>query len=210
VPNATAGGHALNRDTGDARYAQLSAANTFAAPNTFNDFITLHADPIAAMHAATKQYIDGVVTAEVNASGSAVDFISLPSWVNVIRIRLWNVTYPASSAVQLRVGSGSFATSGYAGSGHTIGTAANVTSSTSALLWFNAQSNLSDISGVGTLTRHQGNNWLWASLCSGTVSTWHILVGVGRIALTGNLDRISVQLSSGNFSGGSIVVECRR
>jgi hypothetical protein len=173
-------------------------------------FLTLHADPTAAMHAATKQYVDGEVTAAVNASGNAVDFISLPSWVNVIRIRLWNVTYPASSAVRLRVGSGSFATSGYLGSGHTIGGGANAASATDAFLWNHAQSNVSDISGVGTLMRNQNNDWLWSSICSCTTTTVHLLAGVGRIVLTGNLDRISVQLSSGTFGGGSIILEYRR
>jgi len=65
VPNATAGGHALNRDTGDSRYLRLSGG-------TMAGLLTLSGAPTATNHAANKGYVDTEVGSRVAKAGDTM------------------------------------------------------------------------------------------------------------------------------------------
>lgn len=54
LANATNPTDALNMQTGDSRYVNITG-------DTMTGFLTLNADPTNALHAATKQYVDAVV-----------------------------------------------------------------------------------------------------------------------------------------------------
>jgi len=201
VPNATAGGHALNRNTGDARYAQLAAANTFTKPNTFNDFITLHADPTAAMHAVTKAYADrsgpGGSTGPIfTPSGTTYDVTGIPSWANVIEVFFVNNTTAAGVNQRVRLGTNNgFVTSGYRSAN---GTRTGEISDNTCFISFYLDTN--PITGLMRIVRAEGSRWVQVHL--GHTSASYLTGGGGSVDIGGPLTQIRIFIASSNYTGG--------
>jgi hypothetical protein len=139
----------------------------------------------------------------VTASGTSVDFTSIPSWVNRVTVMFRNISTNGSSLVQVQLGSGSVTSSGYNSSAYTNTTR---TSTGSALL-IDGQGNALYIrSGMMTISNMGSNIWVcsgsWSDVTNGNITYF----GGGSSALSGTLDRIRITTVNGTdtFDAGSI------
>lgn len=141
----------------------------------------------------------------VSASGTSVDFTSIPSWAKRVTVMFNGVSTNGTSPVIIQIGAGSVSTSGYLASGvgtgpSSIGTAdfttgfptSNVTAAADALY------------GQYAICLLASNAWTFsgaarrASTSSGS--------GCGAITLGGALDRVRITTVNGTdtFDAGTI------
>jgi predicted ATP-dependent Lon-type protease len=142
----------------------------------------------------------------VTASGTSVDFTSIPSWVKKITVMFSGVSTSGTALPRVQIGSGSITTSGYVGSTSAI--TASAAASLAITSGFDYYSNAAAyiIDGVMTITNLSSNIWI----CSGSGDYAASLTGTmlvsGRVTLSGTLDRIRLTTANGTdtFDAGSI------
>jgi hypothetical protein len=139
------------------------------------------------------------------ASGTAVDFTGIPSWAKRITVMFNGVSTSAVgpiSNLQIQIGSGSIATTGYTSSAWTSNTS-NVTSSSGFLL--TGTNNLNATYHGNIIISTFGSNiWIESHSLGGTAS--YNSMGGGSIALSGTLDRLRITHINGTdtFDAGTI------
>jgi hypothetical protein len=143
----------------------------------------------------------------VTASGTSVDFTSIPSWVKRITVMFSGVSTNGTSLIQARLGtSGGVVSTGYTGY-YSYVTNAGATSAFASTTGFVLQSAFAgnDISGTITITNITGNTWVATVSCGSAIATV-TLQGGGNVALSGTLDRIRITTGNGTdtFDAGSI------
>ncbi len=144
----------------------------------------------------------------VTASGTSIDFTSIPSWVRRITVMFQGVSTSGTSNLQIRIGSGSFVTSGYTSSAGSIdGT--NTTSTTQATSGFIIRTSVvaaSSYSGISSLSLITGNTFVHNSQIMSTSGNGIFTLGNGFLALGGALDRVQVTTVNGTdtFDAGTI------
>jgi hypothetical protein len=140
------------------------------------------------------------------ASGTAVDFTGIPSWAKRITVMFSGISTTGSSDYLLRLGSGSFLTTGYvssttsASSGGTQ--AGTLTSGISLTI---VQTAPSSISGVAVLNNINANNWVSSSILTRSDAVSFTGSGISP-SLSGALDRIRITTVNGTdtFDAGTI------
>jgi hypothetical protein len=199
VANATTGTDAVSRDYGDTRYLQLSGG-------TMTGFLTLNADPTAALHAATKAYVDAVAqglkvkaavraatTGNITLSGlQTVDGVSLvagdrvlvraqtdqtENGIYVVSAGTWTRSTDADTGAKL-VSAFVFVESGtiYADVGFVQTTDSPITLGTSPIVW-------TQFSGAGTYVAGAGLTLTGNIFDVGTASPSRIVVNANDIDL---------------------------
>jgi len=144
-------------------------------------------------------------------SGTAVGFTGIPSTVKQIQLVLRNVSLTGTDDVYIRIGSGSYSTTGY--TSNTVTTSYNTSGGATAIaavstaVAFNFPSgNAANVwSAIVNIVNITGNIWVCSSTASGvlttTVFSW---VLNGNISLAGVLDRIQITVSGSNtFDNGT-------
>lgn len=161
------------------------------------------------------EYADAVTLDTVNAGGTnpfpstggptAVEFTAIPSWVSKITVILSGVSISGTDLIQIQLGSGSFATSGYLSGATTFASGStNAANSTTGMIIQGSGTASLVIHGIATLARIAGNTWVM-SFSGGTSEAGRTLLGGGSIALGGTLDRLRVKTDGTNtFDAGSI------
>jgi hypothetical protein len=154
--------------------------------------------------------ITGVVrtATAVTASGTAVDFTSIPSWVKRVTVMLSAVSLSGTALVRFRLGDSAVATSGYSGTGSLVAAAgvASVAQTAGFDIYTNAASASSSFSGAITFTNVSSNTWVASGLfASSTGSTGTFPIG-GTITLAGTLTQVRITTSNGTdtFDAGTI------
>lgn len=153
--------------------------------------------------AATWSTVTGITssTAVASTGDPSIDFISIPSSVKRITVMLSAISTNGSSAVQIQIGSGSFTTSGYAGSTTVTSTTVNYNSGfvvhTNILAATVAYSTI-------VLVKVDGNTWLENHSTSSASNA--VAIGNGGLSLSGTLDRVRITTVNGTdtFDAGSI------
>lgn len=147
-----------------------------------------------------------LATAQNTNSGTAIDFTGIPSWVKRVTVMFNGVSTNGASLLLLRLGSASFAVSGYNGTGMTW-----ASSSTAGVLEptgfpIGASSAASVVVyGSVRLETISSNTWI----ASGSLTRTDTAAGVstgGCIALGGVLDRVRLTTVNGTdtFDAGSV------
>jgi len=128
----------------------------------------------------------------VSASGTSVDFTSIPSWAKRITFVMSGVSTALNSYMTVRLGSGSITTSGYVGY-YSYVTNAGATSASSVTDGFQIQaaSAANNVYALVTVCNVSGNSWV-ATVAGGSPAASTTFQGGGGITLSGVLDRISV------------------
>jgi hypothetical protein len=151
---------------------------------------------------STIKRLDGNLLSSSNSS--FVEYTELPSWVERITISFQNVSTNSSSPILVRIGSGTYTTTGYSSRCHDSGVGSTV--STDA---FRVTRNISasvNYTGHVTLTRIESGGAVWVLsgnlLGSSTGTAVFISTGQGSAGLT--IDRIRVFIDSGVFDNGRI------
>ena len=135
------------------------------------------------------------------ASGTAVDFTGIPSWVKRITVMFNGVSTTAGTEVWVRIGSGSFDATGYTSSSNAIDTGASISASNSGyVMRFLSSTNL--ISGQ-MIIQKLGSN-VWISSHTATAQGVLGIFGAGLKTLSGTLDRLQIIPNGGNLDAGTI------
>ena len=142
----------------------------------------------------------------VTASGTAVNFTGIPSWVKRITVMFSGVSTNGTSGVLFQLGTSSgVENTGYAGAGASTDSAAAVTTSFTAGFGV-ARSFVAanTLNGSLTVTNVSGNAWV-ASGVSSLNSTVQYYVS-GAKSLSATLDRIRITTVNGTdtFDAGTI------
>jgi hypothetical protein len=146
-------------------------------------------------------------TSVASTSGTAIDFTSIPSWVKRITIMLQGVSTNGSSIVQIQIGSGSFTTTGYLGTGFIAADASTplVVNMSSGFLTSGFSAATYVRQGGITLANLTGNTWVAFGIVGQSESTRINMTG-GSLALSGTLDRVRLTTVNGTdtFDAGNV------
>ncbi len=139
----------------------------------------------------------------VSASGTSIDFTSIPSWVRRITVMLSGVSLSGTSSVLVQLGiSTGVVTSGYVST--TISSGGGTTASTAGFAMQNATAS-NTMSGIMTITLFDTNAWV--SSHSAKNSTTLTCNGGGNVTnIGGTLDRIRITTVNGTdtFDAGTV------
>ena len=155
---------------------------------------------------ATTAYVDGkmVLSTAVTASGTAIDFTGIPSWVKRITVMFNGISTNGASSIIVQQGtlSGGIETTGYLSGSTTNGASSSATNG-----------HIADIGGLaayvraGVLTLYSIGGNIWVS--SGAVGRLDAATATtfgGNKTLSGTLNRIRITTVNGTdiFDAGSI------
>jgi hypothetical protein len=143
-------------------------------------------------------------TSVASTSGTSIDFTGIPSWVKRITVMFDSVSLNGEAHLLVRAGSGSFETTGYAStSTGTTGSAGSSINDTTGFV-VRTGGNLDNITGVMVLNLFSGSTWVSSHTCKYNVSA--SLLGGGRKAFSGTIDRVRITTTNGTdtFDAGSI------
>ncbi len=155
---------------------------------------------------STGAYGQVVSGTAVTASGTSVNFTSIPSWVKRITVSFSAVSTNGTSDIYIRVGSGSLSTSGYLGSRTSFSsTTLTVANTTAGFEITTGGAAAGVVNGSMVLTLIGSNTWA-ANGASFQSNTTRSSTFGGSIALSGALDLVSVLSQNGTdtFDAGSI------
>lgn len=140
----------------------------------------------------------------VTASGTSVDFTSIPSWVKRITVMFDGVSTSGTSNRLVQIGSTTFTTSGYSSYSMNTGSSGIVGAGSTAGFLMALNSAADVVGGSMVLVNVTGNTW--ASNHATSLSTANGSFGGGSIALGGTLDRVRITTVNGTdtFDAGSI------
>lgn len=161
---------------------------------------------------ATTAYTDSAVaagkslaTALAATSGTALSFTGIPAGVKRITMMINAISTNGTSQLLIQVGSGSFATSGYASTGTTVSSSVNATASSAGfILEFTGTTNLTRYGSI--VLNLVGNSNRWVS--NGNIADQtnpSVKSSAGGTALSGALDRIQLTTVNGTdaFNGSA-------
>lgn len=148
-------------------------------------------------------------TAAASTSGTEVDFTGIPSWVRRVTVVLRNVSTNGTSNLVVRVGSGSYETTGYSSGASVFSASATVGTqitngfpfevTTASLLSTAARE------GSMTITNITDNVWVASSTIGYSAGNLVAAMGGGSISLAGVLDRVRLTTPAGNtFDAGTV------
>jgi len=145
----------------------------------------------------------------VTASGTSVDFTSIPAGVKRVTVMFNGVSTNGVSVYQLQIGSGSFVTSGYSGNylQSTSSSAAVAAAASSGFNIAHPTASTATYSGQMVLTLLNSSTNLWISCCQvGDSSNTRMENSTGFLSLPGTLDRVRMTTVNGTdtFDAGSI------
>ena len=149
----------------------------------------------------------GAITAAtaVTASGTAVDFTGIPSWVKRITVMFNGVSLSGSSYLLAQIGAGSVTSSGYTSVASANGNTNAAYSETSSAGFVMATGNASfNVYATATICLVSGNTWVCSH--TGGASIFYGMSGGGGVILSGTLDRVRITTTNGTdtFDAGTI------
>jgi len=141
------------------------------------------------------------------ASGSSIDFTSIPDWVTRITITLRVVSFAALGAARVRLGtSGGLVTTGYTTLSSSIATTPAITMSalTDGIVGFNSNDATTTITGTIILTKLGGaTNWVGTGNFARNNDNL-MAFSNGQLALGATLTSVSVVATTSTFDAGQI------
>jgi flagellin-like hook-associated protein FlgL len=144
----------------------------------------------------------------VSASGTSVDFTSIPSWVKRITIMLNAVSTTSTGSVLFRIGTGGTpTTSGYTSVvTNAFGTnSVNTTTSTAGFILGGAVATYT-YNGNIFITNLTGNIWCCSGLICNPATTPYTAQMAGSVSIGGTMDMVRMTTTAGTdtFDAGSV------
>lgn len=196
--NATNGLSFTPDNTGALDIKTGTGAGTTAISISSSQIATFTAAPIGA----------GMLTSgtSVSASGTSVDFTSIPSWVDRITIMFSGVSTTGTSVVLVQLGSTSISNSGYTATG--LGSASTAVATSNYTTGFGiADSNAAASVYSGQIIISNINSNVWVASYVMTRGSSQVATGGGvSPSLAGVLDRVRITTVNGTdtFDAGTI------
>jgi hypothetical protein len=138
----------------------------------------------------------------VTASGSSIDFTSIPSWVKKITIIINEISTTVNSPVLIRIGTSSgIETTGYS---TTISNIASTAGTASYTIGFYASTTLvssRNLTGIASICLVGSNTWISSYVGNDGSNS---IISSGSKILSSTLDRISLVATAGSFDAGSV------
>lgn len=182
--------------TGQLIFATSSATNS--APS---EKMRIDSSGIVTGTAGNLMLVSGT---SVSASGTSVEFTSIPSWVKRITLQLAGISTNGTSPYMVQIGSGSFTTSGYSSQswastgGGVVTSGFSITPTAQAALIYTGQI---------VLTKYTSNNWISSGIVGITSTTSNAYQSSGYSSdLGAALDRVRITTVGGTntFDAGTI------
>jgi hypothetical protein len=148
----------------------------------------------------------------VTASGTNVDFGSIPSWVKRITVMFSGVSTSGTSKPRIQLGdSGGVETTGYAGTNSAIATASASSANSTGGFDFNTQQTTNAIlhgSAVLSLLNASTNTWVCNAALMDSAATYSSLTG-GSKSLSDTLTQVRITTVNGTdtFDAGTINIQ---
>jgi hypothetical protein len=146
-------------------------------------------------------------TAVASTSGTSIDFTSIPAWVKRITVMFSGVSTNGTSNIQVQLGAGSVATSGYLSNGSRIqGSSATTLGANTAGFTVASINAAADAQyGLAVFCNISGNIWVSNGILYAT-NYLAVQNSVGQVSLGGVLDRVRITTANGTdtFDAGSI------
>jgi hypothetical protein len=184
-------------------YDATSGDHTFNGDVVFNDAVTATTFTGQATSALIRSQ-----TAQATTSGTSFDFTSIPSTAKRITIMFAGVSTNGTSIMQVQVGAGSIATSGYtAACSYTYAGNSIMATSTSAFVLSGSGIGAAGaLSGSIVLTNLSSLVWVAQGVMINVVSDPSSNASAGTVTLSGALDRIRITTVNGTdtFDAGSV------
>ena len=147
-------------------------------------------------------------TAVASTSGTSIDFTGIPSWVKRITVMFNNVSTNGTSIVQVQLGSGSVATSGYKStSSYSAALPTQYAAATTGFITETTYANAAlTRTGSYIFTLIGSNIWVGCGNMGGDQTALVTFACAGGITLAGTLDRVRITTVNGTdtFDAGSI------
>jgi hypothetical protein len=144
----------------------------------------------------------------VTASGTAVDFTGIPSWVKKITVMFSGVSSSGTSIRQVQLGdSGGIENTGYVGSAFAWTGGGGGTANSAGFLLEGQPSNTAanNFSGILTICNFTGNTWVSSgTFCSQTTANQNFSGGTKTLSDTLTQIRITSVNGTDTFDAGSI------
>ena len=146
-------------------------------------------------------------TAVASTSGTSIDFTGLPAWVKRLTVMLNGVSTSGTSNIQVQLGAGSVATSGYLSNGSRIqgSTATTLGANTAGFTLASINAAADAQYGLAVFCNISGNIWVSNGILYATnyLAVQH---SAGQVSLGGTLDRVRITTANGTdtFDAGSI------
>lgn len=145
-------------------------------------------------------------TAITSPSGTSINFTDIPSWVKRITLIANDISFAAAGTSRIRIGTSSgLVSTGYSSTNGTISNAnttvvSNITDGFPGPITGSAAATATIVCTVLNVT---GNTW---TAMTQAIRPTDLLTqnGVGFIALSGTLDRISIVATTSTFDAGTI------
>jgi len=146
-------------------------------------------------------------TAVASTSGTSIDFTSIPAWVKRITVMFSGVSTNGTSNIQVQLGAGSVATSGYLSNGSRIqGSSATTLGANTAGFTVASINAAADAQyGLAVFCNISGNIWVSNGILYAT-NYLAVQNSVGQVSLGGVLDRVRITTANGTdtFDAGTI------
>lgn len=144
----------------------------------------------------------------VTASGTSVDFTSIPSWVRRITVMLSGVSTNGTSGILVQSGSGSVETTSYTSINSLTQNAVSptVTTVTTGFSFTQGQAAADTLFGVLTMSLLGSNIWVYTSSVNRSGATAQQQNGTGAKTFAGTIDRVRITTVNGTdtFDAGTI------
>jgi hypothetical protein len=142
----------------------------------------------------------------VSATGTSVEFLSIPSWVNRIHFMFDGVSSSGSGSWLIQLGdSGGYETTGYVGAGSLLTSTVVTTGNTSGFI-LPSDSSSTLYSGVISISRLTGNTWTASGSIGNEAGTDRLLITGGSKTLSDVLTQVRLVnvLGTDTFDAGTI------
>lgn len=142
-----------------------------------------------------------------NASGTAIEFTSIPSWVKRITLMTYNLSPSSTNSILIQLGdSGGYETTGYVCEASSVTTGVGATASTTGFSIISANAS-NTFSAHLVLTLMDLANNVWVGQMQYSFGNQNAMgISCGSKALSATLDRLRLTFANGTdtFDGGSV------
>jgi hypothetical protein len=157
----------------------------------------------AVVNGANSAIVSG--TAVASTSGTSIDFTGIPSWVKRVTVMFNGVSTNGTSNIQVQLGAGSIAITGYTSTANSTSSGGTVVaSSTTGLV--SSGNNTAGFASHGAVVISNFSANTWVAFGNTIPSTGQVGYMGGSVTLSGTLDRVRITTVNGTdtFDAGSI------